>query len=204
MTPTRLMVAMFCATGCLGLAVLAQSQERKGLTISEIKQRYNERFEQLSAPVEQHQQLAVFVGDFDQTVEMEYGAGEPMRSHCLSSGKWIMGGRYVQIESAPAPDEELKGSRLIIYGYDKRSKKFTMWTIDSGSTFATSAAGDFDAETKTFTFEGERYGNGTEKVPFRWVVRLQGDGSFGQEIQVKSRTGDQFMAMVKVQNTPKK
>ena len=189
--------------GALALTVLAPSQERKAPTQSELKKQFAEMAEKSSAPTAQHKLLAALVGDFDQAIEVRMGPGEPLKSHCLSTGTWLMGGRFVKIESQSAPDEELKGERLVIYGYDTVSNKFTMWSIDSGNTFASSATGDYDPETKTFTLEGERYDRGPGKVPYRWVVRLQDGGAFTQEIQMKSPAGEQYLPVVVVKNTPR-
>lgn len=191
------------ALAALLLTVLAQSQERKSPTQAELKKQFAELSEQAAALTEQHKRLAALVGDFDQAVEVRMGPGEPLKSHCLSKGTSILGGRYVQIEARSAPDEELKGERLTIYGYDTQINKFTMWTIETGCTFAVAAAGDYDPATKTFTLEGERYDRGPGKVPFRWVVRLQDAGAFTQEIQVKPPQAEQFLPVVTVKNTPK-
>ena len=188
--------------GTVVLAVFAQSQERHAPTQSEMKQQFAELAKKMAAPTEQHKRLAAFVGDFDQAVEVRMGPGEPMKSRCVSTGTTLMGGCYVKIESRSAPDEELKGERLTIYGYDTQINKFTMWTIDSGNTYASSATGDYDPDTKTFTLEGEQYGRGASKVPFRWVVRLQDGGGFTQEIQMKPPQGE-LVPVVVVKNTPK-
>ncbi len=41
------------------------------------------------------------------------------------------------------------------------------------------------------------------RVPYRWVVRLQDNGAFTQEIQMKPPTGEQYIPVVVVQNTPR-
>ena len=200
----RTSVALVAAVtaGTLVLTVLAQSQE-KAPAPSEVKKQFAAAAEKASAPTEQHKRLAAFVGEFDQAVEVRMDPGEPMKNHVLATGEWIMGGRYVRIAARTAPEEELKGERLTIYGYDTRIGKYTVWTIDTATTFAVSAAGDFDPDTKTFTLEGERYGRGAEKVLFRWVLRLHDGGGFTQEIQMKPPEADQFLPVVTVKNTPK-
>ena len=181
----------------------AQGPEVKAKTQSEMKKQFAELAEKASAPTDEHKRLAAFVGDFDQTVEVRVGPGEPLKSHVLATGESLMGGRFVKIAARSAPDEELKGERLTIYGYDARAGKYTMWTIEIGATFAVSATGDYDAATKTFTFDGERYGQDTSKVPFRWTLRLQDGGAFTQEILVKGPQGADFVPVVSVKNTPR-
>jgi hypothetical protein len=195
--------AILLGVGVLGafvLAVWAQSQESKAPSQSEMKKQFAKMDE---LPTEEHTRLAALVGDFDQNAEVLRGPGEPLRSHVLASGEWIMGGRFVRIAAKTAPDEELKGERLTVYGYDTRAGKYTMWTIDSSNSFAVSASGDYDAATKTFTLDGERYAQGTSKVPFRWTVRLQGGGAFTQEILMKLPQGQEYVPVVTVKNTPR-
>jgi hypothetical protein len=192
------------ATGVFVFVVLAQSQERKAPSQSELKKQFAEMAEKASAPTEEHKRLAALVGEFDQAVEVRMGPGEPLKSHVLATGEWSMGGRFVQITARSAPEEELKGERLTIYGYDTRANKYTMWTIESTATFAVEATGDFDAATKTFTFEGERYGQGPGKVPFEWVLRLQDGGAFTQEILMKPAQGEKAVPVVVVKNTPRR
>jgi hypothetical protein len=192
------------AVGAVVLTVLAQSQEGKTLTQSEMKRQFATLAEKSATLTAQHKLLAALTGDFDQAVEVRPGPGQSMKSHCLSTGTSLMGGLFVKIESRSAPDEELKGERLTIYGYDTVAGKFTVWSIDSGSTFAASAAGDYDPSTKTFTLEGERYGRGSDKVPYHWVVRLEDGRAFTQEIQMKPPTGGQYVSVVVVKNTLRK
>ncbi len=195
-------VAAGLITACV-IVTLAQSQETKPPSQTEMKKHYADLAEKASAPTDEHKRLAALVGDFDQSVEVRMGPGEPLKSHVLATGEWLMGGRFVQIAARSAPDEELKGERLTIYGYDARAAKYTMWTIETGATFAVSATGDYDAATKTFTFNGERYAQGTDKVPFRWTLRLQDGGAVTQEILVKGPQGADFVPVVTVKNTPR-
>ena len=195
------------AVGAFVLVVLAQAQEGKAPlrentapSQSEMKRQYAQMDE---PPTEAHKRLAVLVGEFDQHAEVRRGPGEPLRTHVLATGEWILGERFVRISARTAPDEELKGERLTVYGYDARAGKYTMWTIDSSNTFAVSASGDYDAATRTFTLEGERYAQGTSKIPFRWVVRLEDGGAFTQEILIKPPQGQEFVFVVAVKNTPR-
>ena len=197
-----LLVGVGVIAAC-ALVMLAQSQEGKPLPERDAKRHFADAAEKASAPTAEHKRLAVLVGEFDQAVEVRMGSAEPLRSHVLATGAWIMGGRFVQITARSAPDEELKGERLIIYGYDTRADKYTLWTVETGATFAVSATGDYDAATKTFTFDGERYAQGTSKVPFRWVLRLKDGGAYMQEILMKSPQADGFVPVIVVENSPR-
>lgn len=208
MLRTSAMLLGVGAVGAVVFVVLAQqqegrapSQENTAPSQSEMKRQFAKMDE---LPTEEHKRLAALVGEFDQIAEVRRGPGEPLKTHVLATGEWILGERFVRITAKTAPDEELKGERLTVYGYDARAGKYTMWTIDSSNTFAVSASGDYDAATKTFTLEGERYAQGTSKVPFRWVVRLEDGGAFTQEILIKPPQGQDFVSVVVVKNTPRR
>jgi Protein of unknown function (DUF1579) len=171
---------------------------------SEMKKQFAAAASQASAPTDEHKLLAMFVGDFDQQTEVRMGPGEPMRFHSVAQGEWIMGGRFVKIDSRSAPDEELKGDRITVYGYDPQAKKFTLWTIDSMSSTASVGEGDYDAKTKTFTFDGEREGQGATKAKFRWTLKLEDGGTVAQEIAMKMPGGESFTPVVNVKHVPKK
>src|SRR4051794_41272737 len=80
----------------LGLAARAQTRPAAGrMSQNDMKQRFAAAIEKSSAPTEAHQALAPLVGEFDETVDVHLGPGEPMRVRGVSSGKWIMGGRFV-------------------------------------------------------------------------------------------------------------
>jgi hypothetical protein len=204
MTMLRMAVLGFLlvGVGVLVWTAVAQQTPTTQPSPAEMKKQFAVAAEKESAPTEKHKLLGALVGQFDQLVEVSL-APKPMKYHCLAKSDWIMGRRYVKVESASAPDEEVKGDRLTIYGYDTGKGKFTLWGIDSMSTFAVSAQGDYDPATKTFTFAGEREQPGMSKIPFRWIVRLQGEGRLVQEIQLKPPGMDEFITTVSVKYTPK-
>jgi hypothetical protein len=134
-------------------------------------------------------------------VDVHLGPGEPMRVRGVSSGKWIMGGRFVRFEVTAAPDEPLKGDRLLVYGYDPAAKKYSMWQVESSSLTATSATGDYDAATKTFTFDGAHDRPGSPPMAFRWVLKIADDGSMTQTIQMKPPGANDFAEFVQLHRT---
>jgi len=193
--------ALFGASLLSAHALSSQAPQRSQ---SEMKKQFAAMASQASAPTEQHKLLAMFVGAFDQVTEVRMGPGDPMRAHSTARGEWIMGGRFVKIDSQSAPDEELKGDRITVYGYDPQARKFTLWTIDSMSSTASIAEGDYDAKTKTFTFDGEREGPGPTKAKFRWTLKLEDGGAIAQEIAMKMPGSESFAPVVTVKHTPKK
>ena len=98
------------AIGAFICVVLAQSQEGKAPSQSEMKKQFAEMAEKASAPTEEHKRLAALVGEFDQTVEVRMGPGEPLTSHVRATGEWLMGGRFVQIKADLRPMRSCRAS----------------------------------------------------------------------------------------------
>ena len=152
-------------------------------------------------PTEQHKLLTPFVGKFDQISKVALGPGDPITFHAIGTGTWIMGGRFVQVNSTSAPDEEVKGDRMHIFGFDPTANKFTLWGIETGSLTPYSATGTYDDATKTFNFDGENVGPGGAKIPFHMTFKIEANGAINQTLTL----GQPPRAMeVKVTHTPVK
>ncbi|MFO0972550.1 MAG: DUF1579 family protein [Phycisphaerae bacterium] len=170
---------------------------------SEMKKRFMAMTAKAGAPTEAHQALQPFVGRFNVRSSVKLGPGEPMRAKAAAHGEWIMGGRFVRLEVISTPDEELKGERLIVLGYDPAEKKYTMWQVESSSLTGTSATGEFDAEQKRFTFEGERPMGGATAT-FRWTFELRPRGVIDQVLKMKAPGANEFAEFVHVVYSPLK
>jgi len=195
------MILMPIRSICAVLLVLGQAAPSKPAPSgaqADPKRQFAERMEKLSAPTESHKLLEPLVGKFDQATEVRMGPGDPMRTKAIGTGTWVMGGRFVRVDSASAADEELKGERMNVYGYDPAAKKFTLWGIESFGLTAYSATGDWDAATKTFTFDGERDAPGGGKSPFRWTLEVGDGGNITQKISVKTPGSDAMVPVVTV------
>jgi hypothetical protein len=206
MKNSQLRIASVCIAVILLSSVRAGAQATTQPTDdaanAEMKRRFMDMVQRTSAPTEQHKMLAPLAGDFDVATEVHLGPGEPMRARGVGHGHWIMGGRFVQLDETAAPDEPLKGERMVIYGYDPAAQKYTMWQIESASLTASSATGDYDPASKTFTFEGNR--GESNKPAFRWRVKIEDDGSITQTIEMKRPGAQEFAEFVKVRRTRRK
>lgn len=171
---------------------------------SEMKKSFNAATQKVRLPQEVHDALSAFVGKFDIASEVQLAPppAEPLKAKGVSTNKWIMGGLFVEASSTATADEELKGDRLIVYGYDSQLKKFTMWQVESGSPTAATALGDYDSASKTFTFDGEKDMGPVKKAPVTWVIHVEDDGTLKQVIKVKSPSGPP-REFVKVTFTPR-
>lgn len=183
----------------ISLAAFAQQQQSPPAakpTEADAKKQFAAMVEKNSAPTEAHKALAAFVGEFDERSEVLMGP-TPIHAHGSSKGQWIMDGRFVRVEGKSAPDEELKGERLIVYGYDPGLKKYTVWQVETGSLVAITGTGDYDAATKTFTFEGEL----PNKMPFHWIFKVEEGGSMAVTVELKRPGQTDFAPEVRVKRT---
>lgn len=185
--------------------VQPNQKPKPGNQQGDMKKSFNAATQKVKLPDEVHEALSAFVGKFDIASEVQLAPppAEPLKAKGVSTNKWIMGGLFVEASSTAAADEELKGDRLIVYGYDSGSKKYTMWQVESGSLTAATAVGDYDAATKTFTFDGEKDMGPVKKAPVTWVIHVEADGALKQVIKVKSASGP-AREFVKVTFTPKR
>jgi hypothetical protein len=189
----------------LALFAAAQSgSSRAPAGASDAKKQFIAMMDKASAPTEKHKLLAALVGDFEQATEVRMGPGEPMRMHSFSTAAWVMGKRFVRVDSASAPDEEAKGERMNVYGYDPAAKKFTLWGIESFNLASYSATGDYDEAKKEFVFDGEREDPSGAKSPFRWTLALGSGGSILQTISMKMSATEGLVPVVTVKHTPRK
>ncbi len=154
------------------------------------------------AATDQHKALAALVGEFDQESLIKMGPGEPVKARSTSRGRWILGGRFVEVDGVSNPGEKLQGERKLIYGYDPAAKLYTLYNIDTSDPVATTAKGTYDDRTKIFSFDGER-SMGSAKMPFRWTLRVLEGGVIEQKIQVKANEG-KLVEAVTVVHTPKR
>ncbi|HEY7090234.1 MAG TPA: DUF1579 family protein [Tepidisphaeraceae bacterium] len=179
----------------------ANAQPATQPSAADAKRRFLDAAQKASAPTEQHKLLNTFVGEFDQMTEVRLGRSDPMKFHSTAKGKAIMDGRFVQFESNAAPEEPAPSERIVMYGYDPAAGKFTLWNIESMSLTAATATGEYDAATKTFTFNGERDAPGMPgRQPFRWVIQVKPDASLSQDILIKPPGSEQFVPVVHVEH----
>jgi hypothetical protein len=193
------LIALAPAALSLSLATSTPQTDPK-----QAKQQFAAMMEKLSAPTESHKLIEPLVGTFDQLTEVKMGPGDPMRSKSVETGTWTMGKRFVRVDSVSAPEEELKGERMNVYGYDPAAKKFTLWGIESFGLTSYSATGDYDGATKTFTFDGERDAPGGGRSPFRWTMKIGDGGTITQTISVKMTGSDTMAPVVTVTHTRRK
>ena len=197
---SRLVLALILFAGG-GLSTLGQAPADSRPSTSDRKKQAAAMMEKMSTPTEAHKALGCLVGEFDQVSQIRMGPGDTIEARAIGTGRWIMGGRFVEMRSASAPGEELKGERLLIYGYDPTSKKYSLVNVDSAHLSPTIAQGIYEPGTKTFTFEGT-LDSPRGKLPYQWILTIRDQGVMDQRILVKAQ-GNEFVEVVTVKHTPR-
>lgn len=112
-----------------------------------------EMYIETAKPVAEHQRLAELTGPWKVTTSLWFSPdGEAHVSSGTGSGRMILGGRFLVIES------DLKGSfgaeSMTIIGFDRRTNEYTMTGIDTLATYSIAAAGKYDAAQKGVVLHG--------------------------------------------------
>lgn len=131
-----------------------------------------------AATAEEHKLLEKLVGTFKTEARMYMSPGEPpLKSHGTGKAEWILGKRFVKVESSVgqgAAGKELESESLTIYGFDTRTNKYSVIAIDTMGTYWVTAQGDYDAASKELKLNGTVTEQG-QAMKFRWVVKLEDD-----------------------------
>lgn len=131
------------------------------------------------APAEEHKILEALVGDFDVDGKMGGGpAGPPLSFKTRTTSTWVLGNRFVHAVSRPAEGEELPIESISYFGFDKRTKKYFWWGIDSTDTYSVFAEGEYDPATKTMTLFGENLEPGIGKMKYKTVIKIESNDAY--------------------------
>ena len=108
-------------------------------------------------PVAEHQELAALAGRWTQ--EVTYSMGQTMKSTGTVTNRMILGGRFLVSEGSAANpagpgigDPTLE--TMSLYGFDRRTKEFTIVHLDTMGTYYVTAAGN-KTEPRTVVMRGE-------------------------------------------------
>lgn len=134
-----------------------------------------------SKPVAAHNALAIFDGSWEMTANLYLGGPAAMTSKGTSTNKWILGKRFMQLESVAGDANTVRSESVAIYGYDTRIQKYTLIGLDTFGTYGIYAQGDYDAATKTLTLMGTN-DEGGRSMDFRWVVKFESSDRIVQQV----------------------
>ncbi len=134
------------------LATSAHAEEPAKKSKSEIDAAM-EYYIETAKPVAEHQRLAELTGPWKVTTRLWFGPdAEPQTSNGTGSGRMILGGRFLVLET------DVKGAfdaqAWTLMGFDRRTNDYTLTGIDTLGTYSITAAGKFDAAQKGVILHG--------------------------------------------------
>jgi hypothetical protein len=161
-------------------------------SVEQIAQRMAEN----SATAEEHKVLEALAGTFKSEARTMVDDPENwLTSHGTSKAEWILGKRFMKVDSNIGADKELKGESLTIYGFDTRTHKYTVLGLDTFGTYWVSAEGDYDKDSKELRLVGTVEEQG-QKMKFKWVVKIE-DKKNTQTVLLNTE-GDEWMKVSEV------
>lgn len=132
--------------------------------------------EEWAKPGPAHENLAALVGDFDVVSTMWMFGPEPIVTKATSKSKWVLDGRYVQIEySGTFQDADFQGRGVM--GYDNNLKQYQSLWYDNLGTGLTLETGSASEDGKTITFVGE-LDTPMGKIGMRHVYQIESNDKF--------------------------
>ncbi|MBM2815799.1 MAG: hypothetical protein HW421_2561 [Ignavibacteria bacterium] len=126
----------------------------------------------------QHQLLYMFEGSwkvlftyYQELNPESFGKGE-------SENKLFFNNKFIEINTELQTDELTFHLKMTL-GFDKRISKYFIFVLDDISTYPRYAEGDYDEETRTFTFSGEAFDIfKSANTPFKITLKFEDDRKF--------------------------
>jgi hypothetical protein len=145
--------AVLLSLGMVLVGSAAPAEDRKDAAPDE--KALMEAMMKAGTPGEPHKHLAALAGSWDLTLKMWLDPSKPAsESRATSEAKIIMGGRYLEEKVTG----EFGGMQFLGQGltaYENLQKKYTFVWIDNMGTGVSTATGSYDADKKTYTYQGE-------------------------------------------------
>jgi len=129
------MLAFWCALG--GLPTTQQAAPSPSETQAVLDQ---------ARPGPEHASLEALEGRWTREVTLSMGGGQQMKARGTATNRMILGGRFLQSDQStsfpastvvPATTTE----SMTIYGFDKRTREFTVLELDTMGTYWVTASG---------------------------------------------------------------
>lgn len=126
-----------------------------------------------SLPGAEHDRLKELTGNWKLETTATFSPGSSVTFPGTGTTRTILGGRFVQLDTTCIDDAAgLKTEAVSIYGFDTRTKKYTLFGIDTMGTYSITAQGEYDAQQKAIFLYGDSEEPGMGKVPFRWTLKF--------------------------------
>ncbi len=122
-------------------------------------------------PVAEHKRLAELVGPWKVTTKLWFDpAGEPHTATGRGTGKLILGGRFLSLETN-VKGGGIDSEALTLFGFDRRTSDYTLVGLDTLGTYYITAAGKWDEAKKAVVLHGSYLqppANEEQKYYFTW------------------------------------
>ena len=123
-----------------------------------------ERMREIYEPSAPHRDLETLVGEWEQEVKLASGKPEPAIARGRVTNRSILGGRFLVSEGAArAESGGLTIDSMLIFGFDGRSREYTVTVMDTFGTYSVSASGKGDAAARAIVMSGETPERGAMK-----------------------------------------
>lgn len=124
-------------------------------------------------PVAEHKRLAQLVGPWKVTTKLWFDpAEEPKTATGKGTGKMILGGRFLQLDTS-VKGGGIDSEALTIFGFDRRTSEFTLIGFDTLGTYYITAAGKPDETRNGIVLAGSYLqppSNTEQKYSFVWTT----------------------------------
>jgi hypothetical protein len=199
MTKWKILVSL-SVVGAISLAagpqLAADYDEQSEVQMTPEQKAEMEKWMQLAAPGEPHQDMAVFAGNWNAAIKTWMEPGKPpIESSATSANKMILGGRYlVQEYKGEAMGMLVEGLGLM--AYDNYSHQYESIWIDNTSTMIMTMAGTADGTGKNITMTGSFPNVMTgEEETMKTVQKMIDENTFVFVMYRKGPGGKEFKNM---------
>jgi hypothetical protein len=162
----------------LAAAAGAQSGDKPAATPPGMDEAMMKRMMELATPGEHHKALDRFVGNWDATIKMWMGPGEPTVTKGSANYSWMLGGRYLQGKHT-GDFGGMPFEGFGIEGYDNAQQRyFSVW-FDTMGTGMMSLTGQPVAGGKGLDYSGTCFDPSVMKdIKVREEVRWKSDSEY--------------------------
>lgn len=188
------LVVVICMYACNSPSPSQQKKENAP-NLNPTQQEFMAKWQAYATPGEAHKELGYFIGSWNYTVSWWMKPDSPPEvSNGTSDVKWIMGGRFVEMNvNGTSMGTPFEGMAII--GYNNFSKQYTNVWIDNMGTGVMTATGSYDKKTKTMIENGTYTCPVEGKKSFRRVTKIVDGDNYLYEFFNSSHDGKEFRAM---------
>ncbi len=151
----------------------------------------------MASPGDNHKNMEIFAGNWNYSLKMWMDVkGKPEESKGTATGKWILGGRFLQADvKGTAMGQPFEG--MSIMGYDNLKGQYQSLWLDNMTTGIMQSTSMYDPAAKTFTETGVFSCPMTNEKdrPFRGSVKVADNYNYTYSMFQTGPDGKEFKAM---------